>query len=1275
MWRDLFSAAKAKFEQQKHRQLGVQSAESGAPSSPDLASPLEQKSGLTCSATSTEDACLAPPSLPLPASCSGPSSRVSPASPASIVPSSAVCTAANASSGEGWRATGGIYQGASLSVGREGAVPSKPRKLKNNASCGATGDEGESSQEPRPKKARTNKHVPRDGPSPAQQRGSSEAGTPRAPAAVPQKGAGAKKRQGRPKAAAGASAKRDKDPALSTVTAGANVQDTASFASPPEPQSSPGVDAPPLPAASVTHDPAALSPAPLATTGDASRSAAKASLPSLSASHLASCASAGAASPRAFPAKSPKGRVPRTAWTPGNSPRTSNKENKNNGAAPGREACKSVLSSPSRSLFRDDTLGKFAAILATSQQEREKKSRLTEGAPQAPSAPPVGPPTAFASSGISASHPTGPPYKELAPARNGAMPARTPAGAPLSSADAGVVSWHAEKASLPPAPQPQDASSFIHATPRLQPRPRNGCRRGLEGEPERGGPGGVAETSAETARHDAAWRSPGVSVVGQEEDGNSDAGLRALAGFGEADASDWRDVEGRKRAECGARNATASGAAIHSAVSSGLVVQGPGHVAERTREAEASLAPPGSPSADAQLPSGVASFPSAPPFSAPCAAAASSSPMEVVEIDDEESLGSEDDDADSLGGEREGESEGEEEGKRYVPFRFIRGLWIDVEHEGLAGPDEEEENDEDSPGRERPSPPTADSRSKAFCFSAAPVLVDFRASVHAAYGGEARVRDPRTLEAAIFQAAPLSVPLSLSSQTLNGSDGAAGRGVQTVLSGAVAGSWSCGDSGLAGRGGAAGGHELGGNLQYRPSKLELCVASIEQRLARQRLIANPRDILRGGGGAGGVYYDKDDAFLDDSETFREFGMDPQADFEDQQTVSGAPSESGMDDEDAYEGTEEFVCDNDPTMEDSEPEDTDSNVKKGRRMQQEDENFNPLAWRRYRTSLKQNMTDDAFNVLLDMEEELKTLHAVEGENAGSQAIEKIMVKHLRKAWIEQLANRQGPERLVELNWALVNKLGSALHAISRECGVFLVHKTWVRRTLVHNSTVYEYLLLQLFDMIKKSPLFKKDDSAVIQKVQESFEAWQRVADDSKGPSNPLACLAVPFAPMLFGGDRTQHLKEAELAKSPLLRVGAILIDMAAIFHLRRNGLREYVELGLGAESDLQPDQEQHFPQFLRGLLKQAVLRRFGAGPRFTLSAAYLKAFVAHLKTRFNVNLYERRARRFRELQFQTAVCRAAVEQAGVCTAGSSLPASGGGASLPGKESRSEGFSVK
>ncbi|KEP63028.1 UNVERIFIED_CONTAM: hypothetical protein HHA_216780 [Hammondia hammondi] len=1218
MWRDLFFAAKAKFEQQKQGRLS-HNAEREAPSLPTPAALVAQKVGITSPVTS-EYSCLTPPSLLLaPTSSSATSSQVTPtcsvapASASGVLASPAVCAATASSEGSPDAQTS-----QPLSGGREGV--GKPRKLKNAAPSGVSACvEGESSQEPKPKKPRTNRHAAREGACPQQ---GTEAST--------QKTAGAKKRPRRPKGASASSAKKDDASALTTTEGGSTSADvfSASSACEKEFHSSHASSVPHQVSAVPPNAPAALSPSTGALTDEASVSASKAPQPPLLSSvHLAH---------EAAPTKTPKGRAhAAAAWTPTNSPRASgtNKENTNN-VPSSQGGSKSLLCSP-RSLFREDTLSKFAAILATSQQEREKKTRLLEAASVA-SAPGTvtdspGDPVPFLSSQTT---PTS--QKEVASAET------------IDSGDAGRgVFSNIEKApqclasplrssSQHPFSASQNPSSFrnpssssfqnlcpFQAVPETSP-----CLQETTELPARGGREGETKGGVSTD-----LGPPALSGVRRSaEDGDASAFSSACSrvsceAASEASRQTTMQLEAKKR-EVSEPQAATGGSPF---AVSGIVFEG-------------SSAASGSASSL--------------PF--PCESAAVASHVEIV--DDEESLGS-DDDADSLGGERDGESEGEEEVKKFIPFRFIRGLWIDVEHEGLAGQEEEDENDNEA--QEKPSPRASESRSRGLCFSSLPLLLDFRASVEAAYGGEENLRDPRTLEAAILQASQQSVSSlsSLASPSLGlGPDGA-NRGTPAGL---LAPGGPAGDAGPPGRGGY--GFD-GGSLQYRPSKLELCVASIEQRLARQRLIANPKDILRGGGGAGGVYYDKDDAFLDDSETFREFGMDPSADFDDQQTVSGAPSESGMDDEDAYDGTSEFVCDNDPTMEDSEPEETDSSAKKGRKLQQDDEKFNPLAWRRFKTSLKQNMTDEAFSVLLSMEEELEALRATDGDDPVPQAIEKIMLKHLRKSWSEQLANRQGPERLVELNWALVNKMGSALHAISRECGVFLVHKTWVRRTLVHNSTVYEYLLLQLFDMIKKSPLFRKDDPAVIQKVQESFEAWQRVGDDSKAPSTSLVCLAVPFAPLLFAGDRIQHLKEAELAKSPLLRIGAVVIDMAVIFHLRRNGLREYVELGLGAESDLQPDQEQHFPQFLRSLLKQAVARRFGPGVRFSLSAAYLKAFVAHLKTRYNVNLYERRARRFRELQFQTVVCRAAVEQTGVCTPGVGLPATGCGVSLSGKGARS------
>ncbi|KFG31532.1 hypothetical protein TGP89_216780 [Toxoplasma gondii p89] len=969
MWRDLFSAAKAKFEQQKQ---GYRShnAERDAPAFPTPPALVAQNSGVTCPTTS-ENSCVTPPSLRLaPASASAistqvtPASSVAPASASEVTASPAVCAATASSEGS---PDAGASQ--PLSVGREGV--GKPRKLKNIAPSGVSAcAEGESSQEPKPKKPRMNRHTAREGACPQQ---GTEAETSKTQAST-QKTAGAKKRPRRPKGASASSAKKDDASALTTTEGGATSPDafSASSVSAKEFQSSHTSSFPPRVSAVPPNAPAALSPSTGAPTDEASVSASKAAQPPplLSSVHQAH---------EAAPTKTPKGRLQAAAaWTPANSPRASgtNKENTNN-APSFQGGSNSLLCSP-RSLFRDDTLSKFAAILATSQQQREKKTKLPEAA-SVVSAPGIVTETPGVPVLLSSSQTTLTSQKEVASAET------------IDSGDAGRgVSSRIEKAPqclasplLSPPPQhpftsSQNPSSFrnpssspfqnqfpFQAVPEISP-----CLQETTELPVRGGREGETKVGGST---DLA--SPSV-FRRSAEDGDASAFSSACSRVSYEDATE------------ASRQATAQSEAKKEEVSEPQAAAGVSPFAVSGVVLERSSAATGS------------AF--SLPF--PCENAAAANHVEVV--DDEESLGS-DDDADSLGGQREGESEGEEEVKKFIPFRFIRGLWIDVEHEGLAGQEEEDENDDEA--QEKSSPRASESRSRGLCFSSLPLLLDFRASVEAAYGGEENLRDPRTLETAILQASEQSFPSlsSLASPSPGVGPDGAGRGAPAGL---LAPGGPAGDAGLPGRGG----YGLdGGSLQYRPSKLELCVASIEQRLARQRLIANPKDILRGGGGAGGVYYDKDDAFLDDSETFREFGMDPSADFDDQQTVSGAPSESGMDDEDAYDGTSEFVCDNDPTMEDSEPEETDSSAKKGRKLQQDDEKFNPLAWRRFKTSLKQNMTDEAFSVLLSMEEELESLRATDGDDPVPQAIEKIMLKHLRKSWSEQLANRQGPERLVEL----------------------------------------------------------------------------------------------------------------------------------------------------------------------------------------------------------------------------------------------------------------------
>ncbi|PFH34783.1 hypothetical protein BESB_068160 [Besnoitia besnoiti] len=1342
MWRDLFSAAKAKYHEQQKQLPGPQSERAGTPgagwgeTAPSLSKPTEDAPG----AASAPDAASVPfaiDSAPSSLPCFGPQSSPgsSPSSlalppPASVAGFSPLGGASQAvppraPAGEGLAPAGeGLAPaGEGLAPTKPSSLASKPRKPRSAASgASAAAVEGGASQAPKPKKPRTVKNKAQQGAPASQDEGTGATGDKSAA----EKSAPVKRRVNRSKGAGAASAKKEKAPGgLPTPGGGAGPEglqatppppqqvasqsvslpyspspSSPSFVSAPEPPASVpsgGAEDPPLPPKS----PAAAS-APSVPTSPLRPSAPAASSAASSVSSSGSAPAAGlSSSGRGAASEKPSRGRSAAAATACEAPAAGRKE----GAGAQRVSAMTTkgAASPARPSGLGDTLGKFAAILATSQRAREKKKLLTEGDAKVAQ-------DANAGDALSAADRRGEvPQAEIDAAAGDDSSTFTHSG------DAGT-SDRRGAGSLPalarvPSAAPAGSGPFGHAEVSLgacsEPFGSNEAARRHEGGASlRSESAWGAAPGAEDG--DGRWHDPAspLRLRGQERQDATASPQHAkhhesrlplavdslAAHVPIAFSSPSSTASPRAGAEAGGDDAQAReafGAATaawppgfpSSAFSENRCVGGlqsrAGEEMQTSRDAY------GTPAASPPRPAAV------PPFGAAPGGAVSASPVEVVDIDDEESLGSEDDEADGLAGDggEDGDSEGEEEdgGKRYVPFRFIRGLWVDVESEGLEGPEEEDDEesdddallkaggeDEETRGtaakadgavgkpqttqatkrkRERPAPPPELRAKSSAALPSAPIpfsfpfFLDFRASVEAVYGGESAVRDPRTLEAAIFQAAPQPLTAASASSALATSLSPSGSFEESALP----------EFGLSGRNAFAG--DLGGgNLQYRPSQLELCVASIEQRLARQRLVANPRDILRGGGGAGGVYYDKDDAFLDDSEMFREFGMDPAADFEDQQTESGAATESVVDEDDLYEGVDEFICDNDPTMEDSEPEEVECGQKKNRKVMQDEERFNPFAWRRYRNSLKQNMNDDAFNVLLDMEEELKALHEAYGEDAAPQAIEKIMVKHLRKAYNEQQGTRNGPGSLVELNWPLVNKLGGALHAIARGFGVFLVHKTWVRRTLVHNSTVYEYLLLQLFEMIKKSPLFKKDDPAVINKVQEAFEAWQRVSDDSK---NGNAFLAVPFAPLLFGGDRTQHLKEVELTKSPLLRVGAIIIDMAVIFHLRRNGLREYVELGLGAESDLQPDKEQHFPQFLRGLLKQAVVRRFGSGVRLTVSAAYLKALVAHLKARYNVNLYERRARRFRELQFQTVVCRAAVESPGPAPSGAAPPGGGAG----------------
>eukprot|EP00914_Ancora_sagittata_P003037 GHVO01006302.1.p1 GENE.GHVO01006302.1~~GHVO01006302.1.p1 ORF type:complete len:609 (+),score=130.35 GHVO01006302.1:70-1896(+) len=417
------------------------------------------------------------------------------------------------------------------------------------------------------------------------------------------------------------------------------------------------------------------------------------------------------------------------------------------------------------------------------------------------------------------------------------------------------------------------------------------------------------------------------------------------------------------------------------------------------------------------------------------------------------------------------------------------------------------------------------------------------------------------------------------------------------------------------------------DLVSRRDPLNSVINDIMSRLSKQGMLADPREVMRRGGGKAGDFYDKDDDFFDDEELIRDLGFEPDMGLEglsSNDTDFEGPSE-------LYNDAREFVSDMLP--------DLDLETYSGDEYEGEADSddgswklqllINPGGWR----DSEKKLPKLAVPLFVSLEQRIKSSDESTRPSLSRRLLFELLDTARNELYPIQTIGTSSKDGLVEINYDYSDAVVNAVTAVNGSISESDVKARWLWPLLRHNQFVYDRLEYLLFHRIITHPVtFPENDAKFIDGLKESVQQWHTEIK-RKHEEKDTAASAPPPPPtddantmgqaeVTPPSKPTQQPKRREKAESslvstPLEVVGGEILDWAMVFNSRKIELKE-----LGDSFD---EWVCSFASFFSDKFSESVKTRYGMG--FRLPRRYVEDALKLLRAKWNVTtICERKARR-------------------------------------------------